>query len=397
MSFQSSDTACSIFSYNSFKKLWLATGLLLTFLAQSVASANTCDPNTVLAHQFDNPQWNLIVAKRQQAVVALMEADNFVCSGTLIASNLVITNRHCSDDINKVRFNYRFDPDSQQFVYDAEYSVSQYVETAGIQGLDYQLIQLQGNPASEFGIEPTPISAYLPAVGDQVMLIGHPEIRPTGGEVPDHNPRPQAIAVGDVLTIEPYTQRQNGLFAYRYNIRAYIGSSGSGILDRYGNLVGVHAHFAPPNDCAAGAGAEAITSIAKVSPVVRNLAPSVALRVTGNTTLPSSITASCGKAPYQQCSVSINKSADFYQAEGYACDMACPYNAYTRVTCSVGAAARHKRELESIKLETYQPTARPRGRAYHLQHLQTRRCSGSNCSLGFRTTKPQQVTCTFTD
>lgn len=151
-------------------------------------------------------------------------ADNQLCSGTLIARNLFLTAGHCVEAIrvgsSDVDFNYEKLAGEDGTAEVTKARITRVVEDGRpVSGLDYAIFELEGNPGDTFGV--ALIEEFGPAEGHLITIIQHP------------NARRKEVEVGHV----------NGLSyeALFYNdLDTEIGSSGAGILDDAGRLVGVH-------------------------------------------------------------------------------------------------------------------------------------------------------------
>lgn len=201
------------------------------------------------------------------------------CTGTLISSNLFLTAGHCfdvhrndgagwdfpidqatGDEITPqvaaqrmhVNFNYQRDPsgDLQAATVVDIVAMHEY----RLNGLDYAVLELAGSPGDQFG--ETPISTNTPAAGDQLTIIQHPA------------GRPKVIEAGNYEGLAA----NGGLAGYmRYSdLDTEGGSSGSGILNDLGEIVGVHTNAG----CSANGGANhgvSMTNIVAASPILTGI------------------------------------------------------------------------------------------------------------------------------
>jgi Trypsin-like peptidase domain len=144
------------------------------------------------------------------------------CSGTLISDDLFLSAGHCNYAVNDVvYFNYQNAPDgmprtAQGFV------VSQVVEQELNANRDYAIVRLAGSPGREFGH--ANLAAVDPPAGTTLTIIGHPAGRPKEIHA--------GLAVGTPSTI--------GSNWFVHWVDTEPGSSGSGVLDPEGRLVGIH-------------------------------------------------------------------------------------------------------------------------------------------------------------
>lgn len=148
------------------------------------------------------------VHDREDAVVLI----NGTCTGTLIAASagpVVVTAGHCVGlgDQAVISFNFEDEPDGDPLITNGTV-IEQATEP------DYALIRLDVLPAV------TPI-ALTTRFGDLLAVIQHPR------------GRPKVIAEGVFLDA---CNRQ----LYYADLDTLVGSSGAGVLDRAGHLVGVH-------------------------------------------------------------------------------------------------------------------------------------------------------------
>ncbi|MEJ7600061.1 MAG: serine protease [Kofleriaceae bacterium] len=157
-----------------------------------------------------------IVNEREDAVVMI----NGTCTGTLIAATagpVVITAGHCVrlGDRPLSVFNFEEAPDGDPLR--TEGTVIEQSDAP-----DYALIALDTLPA----VTPTPLAV---SASDELAIIQHPR------------GMPKVVAEGQVL------DACNGLLYY-VDLDTLVGSSGAGVLNRGGYLVGVHTD----GDCAKG-------------------------------------------------------------------------------------------------------------------------------------------------
>jgi len=149
------------------------------------------------------------VQTREEAVGRL----NRGCSGTFIGNhgnqpNLFITAGHClaKGAAAKVEFNYEANPDGPVITVRG-------VAVESSSNPDYALIRLDQNP----GVAPTPFGR----ASTKLAIIQHPEAKP------------KVIAFGKLAN-------SSGGKVFYSNLDTLGGSSGSGILNDSGALIGVH-------------------------------------------------------------------------------------------------------------------------------------------------------------
>lgn len=164
------------------------------------------------------------VNEHKGAVGALTSnpAGSKYCSGTLIGPNVFITASHCvgNDTVGQyVAFNYeravgRPDLLPQQFV-----RISSVAVEGALSGMDYAVLVLEGLPGLTYGW--TVPLAEDPRVGKRLVIIQHP------------NGEPKQVDLGTLAGFD-------GEYMTYGNLDTLPGSSGSGVLDEGGRLVGIH-------------------------------------------------------------------------------------------------------------------------------------------------------------
>lgn len=143
------------------------------------------------------------------------------CSGSLIGTNLFLTAGHCVDSTTVgdfVAFNYERQAGSTTLLPQTHVQVTAILED-DLGGLDYAILRLNGTPGSTFGV--ATVATADPATGAAITIIGHP----AGA--------PKKIEAGTVASFSTNYLRYG-------NLDTLGGSSGSGVLDSTGRIVGVH-------------------------------------------------------------------------------------------------------------------------------------------------------------
>lgn len=143
------------------------------------------------------------------------------CSGSLISANRFLTAGHCVDASTVgqfVSFNFERAANSTSLLPQTHVRITAVLEDAP-GGVDYAIVQLEGTPGNTFGI--SPVATADAAVGAAITLIGHP-----AGQ-------PKQIEAGTVAS-------RSGDFLRYGNVDTLGGSSGTGILNSAGQIVGVH-------------------------------------------------------------------------------------------------------------------------------------------------------------
>lgn len=145
------------------------------------------------------------------------------CSGTLISKDLFLSAGHCNYQVGDiVRFNYQRAPDLILRT-PSDYTVAEVVEQEASGGWDYAIVRLSGNPGLEWGF--TSITESEPVTATRVTIIQHP------ARVP------KVIHAGAVSSVAAI-----GYNWFTHEVDTVGGSSGSGVLNEDGLLVGVHTH-----------------------------------------------------------------------------------------------------------------------------------------------------------
>ncbi len=151
------------------------------------------------------------VQDREEAVGRL----NKNCSGTYIGTvgsytNLFLTAGHCGSkgQSASVEFNYEAKADGPVITVKGK-----FIESSSAP--DYALIQLDANP----GVAPTPIGT---TASSSLTIIQHPEAQP------------KVVAFGSL------SGSASGSRIYYASLDTLGGSSGSGVLNSSGQLIGVH-------------------------------------------------------------------------------------------------------------------------------------------------------------
>ena len=144
------------------------------------------------------------------------------CTGTLVAEDLFLTAGHCVDSKtvgDVVAFDYEYAVGTKDLIQGKEFNVIEVVESGSQFSLDYAIIRLGGTPGKEFGFKQLNLDPVFEA--DVITIIQHPL-----GE-------PKQVDSG---TIDGFATKQ-----LLYNdVDTRPGSSGSGVIDQDGYVIGVH-------------------------------------------------------------------------------------------------------------------------------------------------------------
>ncbi|MGL1935004.1 MAG: serine protease [Fibrobacterales bacterium] len=164
-----------------------------------------------------------------------------ICSGTLISEDLFLTAGHCFTQSYKwplnedgtrytpeqmvlwghVNFNWQLDSETGQKREEVIYNVVELVEKVKLRdsSMDYAILRLEKKPGIDFGY--ARIKPKIMAVDERVTVIQHPE-----GEL-------KKIHSGLITEIEDSWIKYSSIDTQK-------GSSGSGVLDEFGDIVGIH-------------------------------------------------------------------------------------------------------------------------------------------------------------
>jgi len=168
------------------------------------------------------------------------------CTGTLISANRFLTAGHCisSGSVGQfVSFNFELNLIPILTVGPQTHVVITEVLEDDVGGVDYAIVRLAGSPGNTFGV--TPVAPADALAGSPIAMIGHP----------DHHPK--MVEAG---TVAPDSDAS----AIRYfNLDTLGGSSGSGLLDPQGRIVGVHTN----GGCTASGGTNFGTPISRIRAV----------------------------------------------------------------------------------------------------------------------------------
>lgn len=223
--------------------------------AQSICGQN--DLQHVNSYDGSLGQPVEFVKAHERAVGALAmgspESSRKFCSGTLISEDLFLTASHCIDGSITSKyavFNYQTLPGSSELAPQEHFKIAEVVEDGSASRLDYAILRIEGNPGQKYGFNK--IRVALPEDGHKLTIIQHPK------------GQPKQVEVGPKVA-------GSGVYMGYEDLDTEPGSSGSGVLDVTGMLVGVHTNGGCYSSGGANKGVK-MTEIAKASKVVQSMA-----------------------------------------------------------------------------------------------------------------------------
>lgn len=236
----------------------LQQGKNYRFTADAAVSS-ICGPNNLQqVNSYDGSLGQPVdfVVKHKGAVAALAQgtpdsSSRKFCTGTMISKDLFLTAAHCVDATITQKyavFNYETAANSANLLPQEHFKVAEIVED-GNNGLDYAILRIEGEPGLKYGF--TGIRAVLPPNGHTLSIIQHPK-----GQAKQFEAGPMSGVQGNYMLYS--------------DLDTEPGSSGSGVLDQEGMLVGVHTN----GGCFSGGGSNRgvkMTDILAASPVVQSL------------------------------------------------------------------------------------------------------------------------------
>lgn len=194
--------------------------------------------------------------------------DNVSCSGTLLPGNRFLTAAHCFEASSAspsvaatsfdVEFNFQVNSLGTTNTIDAFPVIALEEHRNG--GLDYAIALLGGNPSQKYPV--ASLRNEQVNVGEEVTIIQHPR------------GIPKVIESGFI------SSNSNGAIFYR-DLDTDGGSSGSGVLDENGLLVGVHTRAGCTQSGGANEGV-AISEIAKSSTIISQIMASNRVGISRN-------------------------------------------------------------------------------------------------------------------
>ncbi len=191
-----------------------------------------------------SPATNPLIQAAKSVGIIFMVHDGHVssCSGTLIQPDLFLLSGHCADSASNIEarsgsvcFSFATNCDNSKptsyeplFFKVTERVVVEVDGSGSAQDgdYDYALLRLSGNPTAH-GIPPATIRLDLPAIGEPAFAIHHPNGTVKKITSASVNPRiTEVTPLSQILRLE--------------NIDLKGGSSGSGLFDANGQLIGLN-------------------------------------------------------------------------------------------------------------------------------------------------------------
>lgn len=195
------------------------------------------------------------VKQHQGAVAALAmgtpdKTSRKFCSGTMISEDLFLTANHCVDSTITSKwavFSYEKAAGASEVLPQEHFKILETVEAGG--NLDYAILRIDGKPGLKYGFNK--VRAALPEDGHLLTIIQHPR-----GEVKQVESGPKVGESGNYMSYA--------------DLDTEPGSSGSGVLDNQGFVVGVHTNGGCYSSGGANKGVK-MTTIAQASATIQSL------------------------------------------------------------------------------------------------------------------------------
>ena len=171
------------------------------------------------------PSIEFVDAMKYSVGALTSPSDRKYCTGTLVGESLFITASHCVDSTtlgDHISFNYEYASGAKELLKEVKVGIIEVLEDGMDQRLDYAILRLATDAGKNFGWK------KLNLVADNVhflTIIQHP------------SGQPKQIEAGEDFWFDD----TKGKVRYA-DIDTKGGSSGSGVMDENGHLVGVHTH-----------------------------------------------------------------------------------------------------------------------------------------------------------
>jgi hypothetical protein len=158
------------------------------------------------------------------------------CSGTLITRDLFLSAGHCEfSSGDRVWFDHQINGDTGAERISHVYRVVEVLEQRNDNELDYALVRLADAPGERFGY--TPVANRIPGWDEPLAVLGHPY---------QHNGSYKVLTTGAAMGAAPSARGDNwfGHTADASDVGwgpfGNFHGAGEGVLDRNGQLVGIH-------------------------------------------------------------------------------------------------------------------------------------------------------------
>ncbi len=194
--------------------------------------------------------------KKYKGAVGAMSSKNTptggkYCSGTLIGNDLFLTASHCVSSStvgHYVVLGYERKAGSTSVGPQEFFKIKAVVEEGAKKGIDYAIVRLERSAGGTYGV--TKMRPQDPKNSATLAIIQHPS-----GE-------PKQIEAGKL-------QGLSGNYLRYADIDTLPGSSGSGVLDAEGYLVGVHTNGGCTSGTSGANSGVRLSQAAKVSSIIR--------------------------------------------------------------------------------------------------------------------------------
>ncbi len=340
---------------------------------------------------YEGPMLNVINERHQATVVFADLADDpeqnvFLmgqkCTGTLIAPNLVLTASHCTLDDNfpdYVVFGVDGKDMAGNHIFWQAYPILNILEegSADSQFTDYAIIEIGGNPLADLAIEglgePTSLKAYTPELGDPVAIIGNPQFHfePDIGNVEGTNPYRKRGDSGVITYHITHKKGENNAinyqwrYGFRHGIFARSESSGSGLLDGFGNLIGIHNALPyildqqiPAHEVVSGmgGGAFSLSNAILVSSTLQTMTSTAGISVDADEEVAQiAVFVTAGDEVYKNKYIRTHSNADFRKYQTNKHFISVEAGEEIRMTGFVGPVSQSGHRISGIKIEEVVP------------------------------------------
>lgn len=171
------------------------------------------------------PSIEFVDAMKYSVGALASPTDKKYCTGTLIGESLFLTASHCVDSTtlnDHISFNYEYASGAKELLKEVKVEIAEILEDGMQHRRDYAILRLKTDAGNTFGWK----KLNLKAENIQYLtIIQHPS-----GE-------PKQVEAGEDFLFDD----EKGKVRYA-DIDTKGGSSGSGVIDENGSLIGVHTH-----------------------------------------------------------------------------------------------------------------------------------------------------------